>query len=86
MLRIGFLSKGKTFREDKEALPYGAGARTFLPSGFPLSIPFPFTLLLPPPAQYLVQTAKYCKTMLDRARIYTTGDLPTSVRDFLSVS
>ena len=86
MLRIGFLSKGKTFREDKEALPYGAGERTFLPSGFPLRNLFPFTYLLPPPAQSPVQTAKYCKTMLDRARIYTTSDLPTSVRDFLSVS
>jgi hypothetical protein len=60
-----FFSKGKTYREDKEALPYGAGERTFLPSGFPLRILFPFTQLLPPPAQYPVQAAKYCKTMLD---------------------
>ena len=33
--------------EDKEGLPYGVGTRAFLPYGFPLNIPFPFTYLLP---------------------------------------
>ena len=83
-----FLSKGKTFREDKEALPYGVGARTFLPSGFPLSNPFPFTYLLPAPTQYFVQMASACKTMLDRARIYAIsyGYYCRSVFSFVSLT